>query len=168
MNLFFYHIIAENIRKRIFSSSRMFQMTAGWLVFSIFLIFPGCAIHPPATEETLQDPSPASEVISFYQGPLDHLSAVRYGECPMHPSCSQYAISAIDKHGALIGWMMTFDRLIRCGNDEAHLSSEAIVDGHWKYIDTLEQNDFWWYLASKNKQVNPKSPDDVGWGISVE
>ena len=168
MDLEFYHPIPENIRKRISSNKLLLRVSAGRLICGIFLIFTGCAIHPTPAEETLQNPSPASQIVRFYQGPLDHLSAVRYGECPMHPSCSEYAISAIEKHGALIGWMMTFDRLIRCGMDETHLSSEAIVDGHWKYIDTLGQNDFWWYPASKNKALNPKSPEDVDWGISVE
>jgi len=168
MNFKLYHTIAQNFRTYIFSNHRLFQITGGWLICSLFLIFPGCALHPSLPEKTLQNPSPASQIIHFYQGPLDHLSAVRYGECPMYPSCSQYAISAIEKHGALIGWMMTFDRLIRCGNDEARLSPEAMVDGRWSYIDTLEQNDFWWDLTSKNKLFSPKSPDDVAWGISVE
>jgi len=86
---------------------------------------------------------PLSAVIQFYQGPLDHLSAVRTGECPMYPSCSQYGLESIQKHGVLIGWIMTMDRLMRCGRDEIRLSPPVIVDGQLKYYDPLEKNDFW-------------------------
>jgi hypothetical protein len=33
---------------------------------------------------------------------------------------------------------------MRCGRDELKLSPQAIVDGKWKFIDTVESNDFWW------------------------
>lgn len=34
------------------------------------------------------------EVIAVYEGPLNRLEAVRRGECPMYPSCSQYSKEA--------------------------------------------------------------------------
>ncbi len=40
---------------------------------------------------------------------------------------------------------MTHDRLMRCGRDELKLSPSAIVDGKWKCIDPVGNNDFWWY-----------------------
>ncbi len=34
--------------------------------------------------------------------------------CRFHPSCSQYAREAIDRHGALRGAGLTMRRLLRC------------------------------------------------------
>jgi len=34
--------------------------------------------------------------------------------CRFEPSCSEYAIAALEKHGFLTGWRMTASRLKRC------------------------------------------------------
>ncbi len=34
--------------------------------------------------------------------------------CRFHPSCSEYAIQAIDRHGAVKGSYLTLRRLLRC------------------------------------------------------
>jgi putative component of membrane protein insertase Oxa1/YidC/SpoIIIJ protein YidD len=83
-------------------------------------------------------------LIRIHEGPLDHLNAVRRGECPMYPSCSAYAKEANLKHGMLIGWIMTMDRLIRCGRDEIDHSQESMVGGKVKFYDPVKGNDFWW------------------------
>ena len=36
------------------------------------------------------------------------------GQCRFHPSCSQYAIDAINKYGALSGTWRALKRLCRC------------------------------------------------------
>jgi putative membrane protein insertion efficiency factor len=36
------------------------------------------------------------------------------GHCRFHPTCSQYAIDAIQKHGAVRGGWLTVKRLLRC------------------------------------------------------
>ena len=38
-------------------------------------------------------------------------------QCPMHPSCSDYARLAISDRGLHVGVAMTLDRLCRCGHD---------------------------------------------------
>ena len=86
-------------------------------------------------------PGPFSVLVGFYRGPLNHLSAVRHGSCPMHPSCSEYARQAIEKHGEILGWIMTCDRLMRCGRDETHISPKIRINGQLKYADSLEQNE---------------------------
>ena len=88
--------------------------------------------------------SPFSAVISFYRGPLDHLGSVRHGECPMIPSCSEYAAQAVAAHGEILGWIIACDRLMRCGRDELQLSKSIYVDGKLKTDDPLAANDFWW------------------------
>jgi putative component of membrane protein insertase Oxa1/YidC/SpoIIIJ protein YidD len=88
--------------------------------------------------------SPLSSAVRFYQGPLNHLSAVKSSECPMYPSCSEYSRECIQKHGSAIGWMMTVDRLMRCGRDDMRLLPRVVVDGKVKYFDPVSENDFWW------------------------
>ena len=87
---------------------------------------------------------PLSALIRFYQGPLNHLSAVRRGECPMAPSCAEYAHQAIAAHGPLIGWVMAHDRLLRCDRDETDNAARVVVNGRWKFYDPVSANDFWW------------------------
>lgn len=76
-------------------------------------------------------------LIDFYQGPLNHLAALRIGTCPMHPSCSEYSKEAIRKHGILIGWVLSLDRLMRCGRDELKIAKRIMVSGKLKYYDPL-------------------------------
>lgn len=68
-----------------------------------------------------------------------------YGDrCPMHPSCSKYSLEAFQKHGILMGWIMTCDRLMRCGRDELKLSPPVMSGGKSRTRDSLTNNDFWW------------------------
>jgi uncharacterized protein len=60
--------------------------------------------------------------------------------CPMYPSCSHYARHAFEKHGFIKGWILTSDRLLRCGRDETRLSRQH----HGGAYDPLEANTFWW------------------------
>ena len=80
---------------------------------------------------------PLTPILDFYEGPLDHLSAVRVGQCPMHPSCSAYARQCTARFGLVIGWVMACDRLLRCGRDEVNLAPEILVDGRRKTYDPV-------------------------------
>jgi len=42
------------------------------------------------------------------------ISPILPDSCRFYPSCSQYAIEAIQKHGTLRGGMMTTYRILRC------------------------------------------------------
>ncbi len=86
-----------------------------------------------------------SSPIEFYQGPLNHLHAVREGSCPMHPSCSTYAQEAFEKHGPMIGWAMTYDRVLRCGRNETGITRQVNINGSMRHYDPIHNNDFWWY-----------------------
>ncbi|MBU0995636.1 MAG: membrane protein insertion efficiency factor YidD [Proteobacteria bacterium] len=69
------------------------------------------------------------------------VSRVDGTRCPMRPTCSHYGFEAIRKHGFIRGWIMTCDRLLRCGRDELHLSSEVIIDGKKYCHDPVAQNE---------------------------
>jgi putative membrane protein insertion efficiency factor len=50
-------------------------------------------------------------VLRFYQLTL---SPFLGPNCRFHPTCSQYALDAIDRHGALKGTWIAGKRLLRC------------------------------------------------------
>ena len=117
-----------------------------------FLLYPvicsflfSCAYAKPINKELEYEFNPMLSAVNFYRDHLGHLSAVKGSECPMYPSCSSYSIQCLNKHGLLIGWMMTCDRLLRCGRDELKLSPQIIVNEKWKCYDPVDDNDFWWY-----------------------
>lgn len=51
-------------------------------------------------------------MIRFYQRYLSPLK--RSGTCKYLPTCSEYAVQAIEKHGALKGTVMAVWRILRC------------------------------------------------------
>lgn len=63
--------------------------------------------------------------------------------CSHHPSCSRYSLLTIKEHGAIIGFVMTFDRLQHESN-EARYSPLIKINGETKVYDPVENNDFWW------------------------
>ena len=119
-------------------------------LLALFLILASlttsCATSTSALNGPPSKSDPLSFMIEFYRGPLNHLSAVRYGECPMYPSDSEYSLKSIRKHGMLKGWIMAMDRLMRCGRDEVQLSPKILIDGQWKIYDPVEKNDIWHHI----------------------
>jgi hypothetical protein len=85
------------------------------------------------------------KTVRFYQR---YLSGVIGDRCQMYPSCSEYSISAIKKHGLLIGIVMTVDRLTR-ELDESSLAPIVIRNSEARFYDPVEENDFWWINKQK-------------------
>ena len=50
-------------------------------------------------------------LIRIYQ---KYISPYKRTKCPYAPTCSAYAVEAIEKHGALKGGLLTLWRLLRC------------------------------------------------------
>ncbi|MCY3023815.1 MAG: membrane protein insertion efficiency factor YidD [Planctomycetota bacterium] len=42
------------------------------------------------------------------------LAYVLGGHCRFTPSCSKYAVEAVERHGVLKGWWLTVRRICRC------------------------------------------------------
>ena len=51
------------------------------------------------------------KLIKFYQNGISPFFPAR---CRYEPTCSQYAVEAIEKYGALKGGWLAFRRLMRC------------------------------------------------------
>ena len=61
----------------------------------------------------------------------------------MYPTGSAYARDAIKKHGALLGLVLTTERLMHEGNEG--ISAPRIRKyGLWRIYDPVEANDWWW------------------------
>jgi len=51
------------------------------------------------------------KIIHFYQ---KNISANTSAKCKYYPTCSHYAVQAIETHGALKGTLMAIFRILRC------------------------------------------------------
>ena len=79
--------------------------------------------------------------VEFYR---KYISTAIGNRCRMYPTCSKYSIDAFKKHGSLMGYIMSCDRLLRCGRDEVRLSPPVWINGKRRCYDPLSNNDFWW------------------------
>ena len=133
------------------------EMLATCLILIWAVLLTGCTHHSASQPKV----SLYENILGIYREPLNHLSAVRRGVCPMHPSCSEYSRQAVEKHGFNLGWAMAMDRLLRCGRDELRRAPTIFVNGQWKFYDPLSSNDNWWYLAEEDTHPdldNVKTP----------
>ena len=85
--------------------------------------------------------NPVTYPIKFF---ADTLSRADGDRCPMYPNCSAYSLQAFQRHGFLKGWVMTSDRLMRCGRDEHKHAKDIWINGDRYVYDPLSNNDFWW------------------------
>ncbi|MFH1090002.1 MAG: membrane protein insertion efficiency factor YidD [Pseudomonadota bacterium] len=96
---------------------------------------PASAPYPKA------EPGPAVKLVEFYQ---KHLRTFRNPNsyCPSFPNCSNYAVQAIEKHGALLGFFIYVDRFLR---EVTTAGRPPLVrhEGRLLHYDPLEYNDYW-------------------------
>jgi hypothetical protein len=93
--------------------------------------------------------SPAAWLVSIFR---DYVSAVDGDRCPSAPTCSSFSVQAFKKHGFIMGWLMTVDRLIHEGKEETAVSPFVYIDGRLRIYDPVENNDFWWQKPYKDLQ----------------
>jgi putative component of membrane protein insertase Oxa1/YidC/SpoIIIJ protein YidD len=94
----------------------------------------------PSSPET---PSPASSflrvLVVFFQ---QVISPVDGDRCPSYPTCSAYSIQAYEQHGAIVGTLMTVDRLFH-EDGEADFAPVIEVHGVRRIYDPVWANEFW-------------------------
>lgn len=108
----------------------------------IFFLLVGCAATPSSDRLSAMStgqPAVAAPIHLFRA----HLSGADGHRCPMTPSCSTYALQAMQRHGALKGWIMASDRLMRCGRDELKHGRSVQTRYGVRCLDPLDNNDFW-------------------------
>ena len=93
--------------------------------------------------------------LRFFQQVISPVDGAR---SHMYPTGSAYARQAIKKHGALIGIVLTTERLMHEGNED-QISPGIRKYGLWRVYDPVEANDWWWYGSTWSYQ--PAS-DSVG------
>ncbi len=98
-------------------------------------------------KEKHKNDSISISLIELYQ---KYISPVDGKECPSYPSCSNYCKQAIKRHGFIMGWIMTVDRLIHEGRHETEVSPFIFINGKRKIYDPVENNDFWWYKPKRS------------------
>jgi uncharacterized protein len=69
------------------------------------------------------------------------ISPVDGPRCPMYPTCTAHALEALEKHGPLLGSLMTVDRLLHEGGPAYH-THPLNVGGRIRFLDRLEMNDY--------------------------
>jgi putative component of membrane protein insertase Oxa1/YidC/SpoIIIJ protein YidD len=102
-----------------------------------------------AKQTSRSQASPLTGAVGFYR---KFISGADGNRCPMYPSCSTYSLEAIQKHGAFLGWIMTCDRLMRCGRDELTLARRVQIQGQTYALDPVAKNDFW--LDGPRRRIN--------------
>ena len=103
---------------------------------AIFMIG-GCASFDTDSEPTQFVLYP----VHFFRSAISGADGDR---CPMYPSCSTYTTEAFRQHGAIMGWIMSSDRLLRCGRDELKTCPLVRINGQNHCYDPVSNNDFWW------------------------
>jgi hypothetical protein len=82
------------------------------------------------------------------------ISPVDGDRCPSYPTCAAYSKEAYQKHGALVGTLMTVDRLFHEA-DEPRFSPTVQVHGVGRIYDPVSANELW--KREDNSRAEAKS-----------
>lgn len=70
------------------------------------------AFVPPSRQPTARL---AVGAIRLYQATISPVLKCSGTRCRFHPTCSQYGVGAVERHGTLPGLALTTWRILRCG-----------------------------------------------------
>ena len=82
---------------------------------------------------------PAEGMIALYR---TQISPAIGDRCSLYPSCSEYCMQAMRRHG-LLGLAMYADRAVREPDVVRKQQDPVIINGKRKYRDPLEDHDWW-------------------------
>lgn len=100
------------------------------------------ARRPPAYRST-PDPAPSTFLYLSYEFYRRALSPVDGPRCVHRPTCSRYALQAVQRYPVL-GLMLAVDRLWRGGENSALRLLPSWQQGEdFGLLDPLEESDFW-------------------------
>lgn len=75
--------------------------------------------------------------IKFFQ---EYVSPGDGPRCALYPTCSEYGLQALKKHGLMRGLVMTFDRLLH-EPDERRMKQALFIRGSYRVPDPLSENE---------------------------
>jgi putative component of membrane protein insertase Oxa1/YidC/SpoIIIJ protein YidD len=120
---------------------RYYDIAAGLLLLAI-------SAFPVQAEESVSLAPPddvqrsvLSSPLAFFQRVVSRADGDR---CPMYPSCSHYAATVFERYNPVTAWILTCDRLMRCGHDVVRTAPRVYVKGEPHVYDPVEANTFWW------------------------
>lgn len=82
--------------------------------------------------------------VRFYQVAI---SPADGSSCELYPTCSGYAMDSLRKHGPIVGFVMTSERVMR--NHTGEYYPGIYKFGRWRNHDPVEFNDFWFPWEKK-------------------
>ena len=97
--------------------------------------------HPAEPKVSSIAATPFLWLVTFYQKVISPVDGDR---CPMYPTCSQYFLQATHKHGPAAGFVMTAGRLMHEPDEKGYVPL-AKVGNRLRFLDPVENNDFWWH-----------------------
>ena len=93
-----------------------------------------------------------TSLLTFFQKVISPVDSDR---CPSYPTCAAYSKQAYQKHGPIVGTLMTVDRLIHEAS-EAQFSPTIEVHGIRRVYDPVSANEFWKRDRSIQAADSPK------------
>ena len=85
--------------------------------------------------------------VKFYQVAI---SPADGSSCMLYPTCSGYSVLTLRKHGPILGFVMTSERVMRNHTGEYYPAIWKF--GRWRNYDPVEANDFW-FPGEKAKAI---------------
>jgi putative component of membrane protein insertase Oxa1/YidC/SpoIIIJ protein YidD len=120
---------------------RLFIILTALLLFSLSAVIAQAdEIGPLSASHPSETPTWSSPLL-FFQRVISRADGDR---CPMYPSCSHYAATVFKRFNPVTAWILTCDRLLRCGHDETRTAPQVLVNGAPHAYDPVEANTFWW------------------------
>jgi hypothetical protein len=106
-----------------------------------------------ASPATLSFPAVTLDAyLRFFQRVISPVDGARSN---MYPTGSDYSRRAFRKHGALLGIILTTERLMHEGN-EVIVAPRIKKHGIWRVYDPVAANDWWW--LEPNWVYRPRPP----------
>jgi len=120
-------------------------------IVALGLSMQGCGPAPSAPDAPAKPKARASVpsiIMGFYGNYISQVDGTR--SCRFEPTCGDYARDAIRRHGALLGWLVACERLIRYHGDTE--TYERIYHDGTRLVDPVSDNDFWFARPFARKQ----------------
>lgn len=106
--------------------------------------------------------------IGIVKGYRTFISPLSAPKCKYYPTCSTYALEALNRHGAIKGFLLSTWRVLRCNPWSYGGVDKVPLKGQWRsepqYSMTDEElHEYWHKLdsAKKHQKGSSTSVDDV-------